>query len=577
MGENNDKTECSKPIAEEEPATNEPVGAASTSAEEQTGDEGSIDIDADAQLLMAQGKRNLVIGEVVQAVQAFQEASALLAAKYGESAKECGEAYFKYGCALLELARMETGVLGNALDGVPDEASDSEDEGTTEKVAGSNVIESAKSIKGSEREKIFKDVYSALDANSKERKKEKAKKENDCEESEDVEMESTENGKEGDVKVNKEQKEGSKVVATKKQEKEMVEKMEMDKDSIKEDMETEDSISKDTKAKKEGKKKDDEGAGCSKDDDQAGTTDGEAKTDEEGENADDIPNFQLAWEMLELSRVIFLKIDKEAQLKVAQVHLTLGELGMETENYAQSIDDFLKCLAIRVKHLEADSRLLAETHYNLGLVYGLDKQFDKSIESYEKSKAVIEQRIVNLRKEEKETAQGNEKENTDSPLPSTRKEISELEELVPDIIAKIDDAKELMKNADDQAKKAIAAEFGVGPGASSSGFAQSSTSSAPAQQIAVKHAQKTEDSATDITHLVRKKRKPEGNGDANETKKSRNDEATSNENGDATNGHGNGDATNGHANGNGQKAQKEIKQKTVEDVQAAKECSMETA
>ncbi|XP_033127450.1 protein HGV2-like isoform X2 [Anneissia japonica] len=469
MGENNDKTECSKPIAEEEPATNEPVGAASTSAEEQTGDEGSIDIDADAQLLMAQGKRNLVIGEVVQAVQAFQEASALLAAKYGESAKECGEAYFKYGCALLELARMETGVLGNALDGVPDEASDSEDEGTTEKVAGSNVIESAKSIK------------------------------------------------------------------------------------------------------------DDEGAGCSKDDDQAGTTDGEAKTDEEGENADDIPNFQLAWEMLELSRVIFLKIDKEAQLKVAQVHLTLGELGMETENYAQSIDDFLKCLAIRVKHLEADSRLLAETHYNLGLVYGLDKQFDKSIESYEKSKAVIEQRIVNLRKEEKETAQGNEKENTDSPLPSTRKEISELEELVPDIIAKIDDAKELMKNADDQAKKAIAAEFGVGPGASSSGFAQSSTSSAPAQQIAVKHAQKTEDSATDITHLVRKKRKPEGNGDANETKKSRNDEATSNENGDATNGHGNGDATNGHANGNGQKAQKEIKQKTVEDVQAAKECSMETA
>jgi hypothetical protein len=36
---------------------------------------------------------------------------------FGETATEMAEVYFYYGKSLLELARLESGVLGNALDG----------------------------------------------------------------------------------------------------------------------------------------------------------------------------------------------------------------------------------------------------------------------------------------------------------------------------------------------------------------------------------------------------------------------------------------------------------------------------
>lgn len=66
---------------------------------------------------MAAGKRDLLCQDANSAVASLAEACELLGQVYGETAKECGEAYFFYGKALLELARMEAGVIDNVLDG----------------------------------------------------------------------------------------------------------------------------------------------------------------------------------------------------------------------------------------------------------------------------------------------------------------------------------------------------------------------------------------------------------------------------------------------------------------------------
>lgn len=59
----------------------------------------------------------------------------------------------------------------------------------------------------------------------------------------------------------------------------------------------------------------------------------EVEDEEEGEeNAADVDeDFETAWDILDIARVIFEKgEDKKTQLKLADVHLCLGDVSLET-------------------------------------------------------------------------------------------------------------------------------------------------------------------------------------------------------------------------------------------------------
>ncbi|XP_065529544.1 nuclear autoantigenic sperm protein isoform X2 [Lathamus discolor] len=247
-----------------------------------------------------------------------------------------------------------------------------------------------------------------------------------------------------------------------------------------------------------------------KENDKAEDKENELTVEDKESEEDEIGNLELAWDMLELAKVIYKRQEtKEAQLHAAQAHLKLGEVSIESENYTQAIEEFQACLALQQKYLEAHDRLLAESHYQLALAYHYNSQFDEAVLQFGKSVEVIDKRLAMLTERIKKAEGGS---------PEDEKEIEELKGLLPEIKEKIEDSKESQKSAR-VAELALKATL-VG---TTSGFAQSEDSGSVSTIPVRKAADGASQCVTDISHLVRKKRKPEEEthqGD-NEAKKSK--------------------------------------------------------
>merc|ERR1719341_1498920 len=76
-------------------------------------------------------------------------------------------------------------------------------------------------------------------------------------------------------------------------------------------------------------------------------------------------NLEQAWQMFDLAKVIYGKAGDVA--KECEALTFLGEVSLENSNFEQAVEDLTLCLAKRIKALPADSRAIAETHYQLGV------------------------------------------------------------------------------------------------------------------------------------------------------------------------------------------------------------------
>ncbi|XP_060087688.1 nuclear autoantigenic sperm protein isoform X2 [Heteronotia binoei] len=648
----------------------------------------SVDVDGEAKKLLGLGQKNLVMGDIPAAVNAFQEAASMLGKKYGETANECAEAFFFYGKSLLELARMENGVLGNALEGVQVEEE--------EEKAEDSMAESADNVDEEAREELREQVYNAMgekdeprkteeplvlteaemqlkskDVEMKKVKEEKVNKEAvDAEHKTYKEREEEEVNPENQMKAAEREKQGTSEIITEvakedctvmkdifvaaekqmgvaeeqkpvtaeeagedttinkpmtteeaagaqqavsaqeavgeekpveaaaqeekvkeaaaklvdqdaeKQTDSIVEKTIVEEvlktsgatieelaravekaesqvetaienkqparaiDEKAKEMETtteqvvievkerEEPLSSGkalppaaseitpaagtepsqemqieekaeaAKVEKEEEKDDEMGEGEETEGSEEEDKEND-KTEEDKENdstveekeseEDEVGNLELAWDMLELAKVIYKRQDtKEAQLHAAQAHLKLGEVSIESENYIQAIEEFHSCLTLQQKYLEAHDRLLAETHYHLGLAYHYNNQYDEAVLQFSKSMEVIDKRMVMLTERLRAKGEG---------LAEDEKEIEELKGLLPEIKEKIEDSKESQKSAR-VAELALKATL---VGGSSSSFSQGTESSLTSANSVGQTPDGASQCITDISHLVRKK------------------------------------------------------------------------
>jgi len=348
------------------------------------------EVQEEASTCLTTGKRHLLVNDVPAAVAEFAQACELLSAEFGETAKECAESYYYYGKSLLEMSRLESGVLGNALDGVPEE----EDE------ANNSKVEDPAKMTEEEKKEVEEKVGEALNQNFDELEKKAEEK---------LAEEAAKQGKSDEKEA--EEDEG----------------MEEGDDSQEDDEESQEEMD----TEKDAEKKDGD----------------EEKSVENKEEEEEPSNLQLAWEMLELAKVVYTKQmesadeknKKDIEEKLCRSILTLGEVSIENENYSQAVEDIEMCLK-KQESFPKDSRLVAETHYQLGVAQGFNSQFDVAVESLNSAIMIIKDRVKNLKALEKASDE-------------ERKEIEELEALIPEIEEKIADTKDMKKEAESKPKE----------------------------------------------------------------------------------------------------------------------------
>ena len=343
-----------------------------------------------ARELLTSGKRHLLVSDIPAAVSDLAESSDLFSKVFGESSLECAESFLYYGKSLLAVSRLESGVLGNALQGVD---VSSQDDGSVD-----GQVEDPEKMTKDEQLEVEEKVAEALEVNFEKHEK----------------IAAAHLGEEGS--------------------------------------EEEDSAMEEGASQEESEA---EGTGDKMETDKS--------TDNEVESEEEPGNLQLAWEMLELAKNAFTKMRetsaedrrKEAEVKLGEALLALGEVSLENENYEQSAADLVLCLAIRQKAFPADSRSIAETFYQLGVAQAFGAKYAESEASLNSAIGVLEARVKNLCAMEASDNIG--------------QEIQDLEALVKDVKDKIVDHKDMEKGVYVDKEAAGFAGAGDGKKASSIG------------------------------------------------------------------------------------------------------------
>jgi tetratricopeptide (TPR) repeat protein len=100
---------------------------------------------------------------------------------------------------------------------------------------------------------------------------------------------------------------------------------------------------------------------------------GEGKEQHEGEQQQEgemeETDMALAWQMLEVARVLYSKRGGAHQYDLSRVHMKLADHSMHRKLHADAIEDYQKALDIRKKALDASDSRIADAHVSLATAF----------------------------------------------------------------------------------------------------------------------------------------------------------------------------------------------------------------
>ncbi|KAJ2684006.1 hypothetical protein IWW39_005177 [Coemansia spiralis] len=159
----------------------------------------------------------------------------------------------------------------------------------------------------------------------------------------------------------------------------------------------------------------------------------EADTGEEEEEEEE-DDFAAAWDVLDLARVIQAKAtDSKSQLKYAETLMLLGDVSMESENFAQAVKDFSEALQVKMQYLDDSNRELAELYYKLALAHEYNQETTRALELMKDVQRILGNRLQIVEASDKEDDVA---------------EAESLKEVLDDVASKIDEWKSPQKPID---------------------------------------------------------------------------------------------------------------------------------
>jgi len=367
------------------------IGIASSSCSSNMSQPNTIETN-ELNQLMSDGKRHYFCAQPQQALECFVKLCEKLSLHYGQESHKCMEAYLYYGKTLLEIARLEGGVFGQAIketttgdDGDDSDVEITDEKPTTTTTNGSAVVGS--STDGSSANAVVSSSTTVPDSSTN--------------------GSSTTHLTNGDSKVST-------------------------------------TTTTTTAVKNSEEDPDDDEAGG--DEDEEDVTNMELSWE----------MFELVTVICKRGLQDDPVVDeKNIRFTLAEAKNGLAQVSLETEQYEEAVRDFRESLDIYKQVLDPNNdRVLAETHYNIALALSFDKKFQEAITEFESAVAVLKSRVGSL--ESKITTSTENASKTDkasSEVEDWKKEVSELNDLIEqEMLTRIEDAKESQRLAEQSIK-----------------------------------------------------------------------------------------------------------------------------